>query len=83
MILCLCEGASDRKLKTVARQGCATVRDLVMRTGAGSHCGQCKCDLKRIVDEVRAEADQAVRLSRCRSGSPSSSQCPPELLAAK
>ncbi len=55
MILCLCEGASDRELRQAVRAGCNSVPDLVRTTGAGSHCGQCKCDLKRIVADARAE----------------------------
>lgn len=53
MILCLCEGASDRDLRAEIENGCGSVRELVRRTGAGSHCGQCACDLKRLMAESR------------------------------
>jgi len=56
MILCLCEGASDRELREVVRSGCTTVRELVDRTRVGSHCGNCACDLKRLVREAREAA---------------------------
>ncbi|MEN0065095.1 MAG: (2Fe-2S)-binding protein [Myxococcota bacterium] len=56
MILCLCEGTSDRQLREAVRDGCDTVRALAKRTGAGTHCGQCACDLKRIVAEARRHA---------------------------
>lgn len=53
MIVCLCEGMSDRELRTVVDAGCDSVRELVRQTGVGSHCGQCACELKRIVGEAR------------------------------
>lgn len=53
MIVCLCEGMSCRDLRKAVQNGCTTVPDLVRRTRAGSHCAQCKCDLKRIVEEER------------------------------
>lgn len=53
MIVCLCEGMSCRELRKAVQNGCSSVPDLVRRTRAGSHCGQCKCDLKRILDEER------------------------------
>ncbi|MEO0603556.1 MAG: (2Fe-2S)-binding protein [Myxococcota bacterium] len=57
MILCLCEGRSDRELRAAVHQGCTSVPDLVRQTGAGSHCGNCKCDLKRIVEEAREDRE--------------------------
>ncbi|MEM6930695.1 MAG: (2Fe-2S)-binding protein, partial [Myxococcota bacterium] len=58
--LCLCEGRSDRELRAAVHRGCTTVPDLVRQTGAGSHCGHCKCDLKRLVEEARtARGDES------------------------
>ena len=54
MILCLCEGVSDRVLRSAVREGACTVGALARRTGAGTGCGACACDLKRIVAEETA-----------------------------
>ncbi len=51
MIVCLCEGLNDTKLRKAIREGCSSVSDLVRCTRAGSHCGACGCDLKRLVAE--------------------------------
>lgn len=58
MIVCLCEGMNDTALRQVIREGCATVTDIARRTRAGSHCGACGCDLKRLLAE-EAQLDEA------------------------
>ena len=49
MIVCLCEGLSDRQLRTTVREGACTRFELSRQTGAGTHCGSCRCDLREIV----------------------------------
>lgn len=56
MILCLCEGLSDRVLRSAVRDGACTVGALARRTGAGTGCGSCACDLKRLVAEETTSA---------------------------
>ena len=52
MIVCLCEGLNDRQLRAaIDCGGHRTVSALVRETRAGSHCGQCACDLKRLLRE--------------------------------
>ena len=51
MILCVCEGVNDTRLRQEVRDGASTVRELCRRTGAGGQCGSCVCDLRRIVAE--------------------------------
>ncbi len=61
MIVCLCEALSERNLRTAVRQGACSRFELSRATGAGTHCGSCRCDLKQIVDEelehVACDAD--------------------------
>jgi len=57
MIVCLCEGLSERALLERVRSGATTVRALAHATGAGTRCGSCICDLKRIVRRERREAE--------------------------
>jgi len=56
MVVCLCEGLTERALQERIRGGATTVRALAHATGAGTRCGSCTCDLKRIVRRERAEA---------------------------
>jgi len=50
MIICLCEGISDREVRKAAGQGVRTVHELSKRNGAGSGCGVCRRDLRRLID---------------------------------
>ena len=50
MIVCLCTGTSDRTVRRLVEEGATTVREIGQHTdGAGSHCGSCCCDLKRML----------------------------------
>lgn len=52
MILCLCERITDGRLRNELAAGAQTVRELCKRTGAGSNCGACVCDIKELVAEA-------------------------------
>lgn len=54
MIVCLCEGVNDTKLRSAIEDGADTVRALCRRTKAGTHCGMCKCDIRSMLRERRA-----------------------------
>lgn len=54
MILCLCEGLNHRVIEDAVRQGCTSVRAVARRTGAGTGCGSCVCDVRRILERSRA-----------------------------
>lgn len=56
MIVCLCEGLSEKALRSRIRDGAHSVAALARRTGAGRSCGSCACDLKRLVSEERGGA---------------------------
>jgi bacterioferritin-associated ferredoxin len=55
MLLCLCHGVSDRRIRRAVRDGATTVGALARATRAGTGCGSCGCDLKRILAEERAD----------------------------
>jgi len=42
MILCLCQGISDRTVRATIHGGAATLDDVVTACGAGSDCGACQ-----------------------------------------
>jgi bacterioferritin-associated ferredoxin len=63
VVLCLCEAVTDRKVRDVVRCGAGTVGAIARATKAGTGCGSCVCDLKRILDEERkAEREAAEEL---------------------
>lgn len=39
--VCICNGVTERQIHEAAAQGCSTVAELTMRTGAGANCGSC------------------------------------------
>ncbi len=41
MYVCLCNGVTDREIRTVVEAGCSTLSELTMRTGCGASCGSC------------------------------------------
>lgn len=54
MIVCLCEGLSDRVIEAAVRDGATTVRAVARATGCGTGCGACVCDVRRILAQSRA-----------------------------
>lgn len=53
MIVCLCHGVSDRKIREVAEDGAATVKEVGQRCGAGTDCGSCRRQIKDVLDGVQ------------------------------
>lgn len=49
MILCVCAAVSDRKIREVVDAGASTVGSVARITGAGTGCGACVCDIKRML----------------------------------
>ena len=58
MILCHCAVVSDRDVHACVESGATSVREVLARTGAASHCGGCAL-------AVRA----CVRTALCQAGS--------------
>jgi bacterioferritin-associated ferredoxin len=52
MILCLCKGVSDRKVREMAREG-QTLRQIVKACEATTCCGACAPELKVIVKDEK------------------------------
>jgi len=48
MILCICHGISDREVRALIDQGAATVRDISSQCKAGTDCGACVRDLRKM-----------------------------------
>ena len=52
MLVCHCNGVSDRKIRRVVREGARSLSQVAAACGAGSCCGGCHCEIEKI---VRAE----------------------------
>ena len=52
MLICLCKGINERKLRQLAGRG-LTLKDIQAHCQAGTDCGSCLCQVKNIVDESR------------------------------
>lgn len=55
MILCSCESVSETTIRQHVRRGFTRLPDIVRATGAGSCCGACTCDLRRILAEEQPQ----------------------------
>jgi bacterioferritin-associated ferredoxin len=60
MIICICEGINDERIKDEIRQGADSVGAIARSCGAGTGCGLCSCDLKRFVLEARTGSPDEV-----------------------
>ena len=56
MLVCQCNGVSDRAIRRVVRSGASSVRQVARGCGAGASCGDCALAIRKI---IRAEAGEA------------------------
>ena len=63
MIVCLCQGVSDKKVRRAVAEGATSRKKVTRACGAGAGCGGCHSSIREIIDEHRAasrcEDDQA------------------------
>jgi bacterioferritin-associated ferredoxin len=66
MLVCQCNGVSDRQIRKAVRKGATNASQVGMRTGAATCCGGCLDSVKAIIrsESSRGEnkADTQVRL---------------------
>lgn len=58
MIVCLCAGVNDRKVKRVIDDGATTLSAVGEACGAGAHCGGCRDMIAHLIAQ-RCGADAA------------------------
>ena len=51
MYVCLCRAVSDRKLSQLIREGVRTEEEVGARCGAGTVCGSCRPEIRRMIYE--------------------------------
>ncbi|MFT4178339.1 MAG: (2Fe-2S)-binding protein [Thermomonas sp.] len=57
MYVCICNGVTEQQVREIAAQGCASVSELTMRTGAGANCGSCVGLAAEILEETRSRRE--------------------------
>ncbi len=63
MIVCVCRGITDRRIRDEAADG-SSLDEVLARTGAGSSCGTCRFAIARLVGEEHARAAVAIAAAR-------------------
>lgn len=56
MILCLCQGISDRTVRLAVMNGASSVDAVAARCGAGTDCGSCRHAIADLVEDARMDA---------------------------
>lgn len=51
MIVCICEGVSDRQIRASIQSGAKSVQEVGRRCGAGLDCGRCRAMLRGMLGE--------------------------------
>jgi bacterioferritin-associated ferredoxin len=70
MYVCICQAVTDKTIRRAAAEGVTTLRELTLRTGAGSQCGSCLPMAREILDDARPErnaqpAPAGLRIACC------------------
>jgi bacterioferritin-associated ferredoxin len=59
MIICLCEGVSEREVNQAIKEGARSIRDIRRACGAGGGCGGCHDQLLELLEQEKS-LDNAV-----------------------
>jgi ferredoxin-nitrate reductase len=51
-LVCSCNNVGDGNIKNKINEGCTDLKQLCASTGAGTGCGSCRPEVKRILDEM-------------------------------
>jgi len=61
MLVCHCRGITDRQIRRLVRDGAGSTRDIARATGAGLRCGDCRSNVKQVVDDAVEREFQKTR----------------------
>lgn len=59
MLVCHCNGVTERRVRSAVRAGACTLRDVARSCGAGASCGGCRPEIGRILRQEAAGAAQS------------------------
>lgn len=68
MIVCLCQGVSEKRVRASIKDGARTRQEVTQACGAGDGCGSCHRTIKTMIVECRRE--EAREEARDRSAAP-------------
>lgn len=60
MIVCHCAGVSDQAITDLVRDGVSTLKDVVLRTGAGRCCRPCREEIRTLMAAAAAVIPAAI-----------------------
>ena len=58
MLVCLCKGVTDKKIRWLVQNGANCLRDVMTTCQAGSDCGSCVCQLRELIEQTRTETQR-------------------------
>lgn len=70
MLVCHCNGVTDRHIRRSIREGAATPNEVARRCGAGASCGGCHEGIRKILHAEMAEREGRVTIVEIASPSP-------------
>lgn len=60
MVICVCHNVNERRIAECASEGVRSIKQLCSQTRAGTRCGKCLCEARRVLmDSVAREASRA------------------------
>lgn len=61
MLVCLCKGVTDHKIRWLVQNGATSVKAVMKTCHAGSDCGTCVHQVRELVEETRLECEAAAK----------------------
>lgn len=58
MLVCHCNGVSDRSIRKAVRKGAGSIREVARMSGAGACCGGCRPAVRDILEDELASREQ-------------------------
>jgi bacterioferritin-associated ferredoxin len=55
MLVCLCRGVCDRKVRATIREGAKSCSEVGSACGAGTDCGACRPMIRKMLAEANSE----------------------------
>jgi len=59
MVVCLCQGVSDKQVREAIAKGASTRKNVTRACGAGAGCGGCHESIREIIRAHRAAASES------------------------
>jgi bacterioferritin-associated ferredoxin len=70
MLVCHCNGVSDRHIRRSIREGASTTSEVARSCGAGACCGGCHEGIRKILHAEMAEREERISIIEMPSAAP-------------